>query len=78
MPRPVLAPPHVVARARPISSSPSTMSNWTRPHPFDESGALRRHVRCFHNDEYAGGDDALTRQVRDGESISILNAVSGG
>ena len=47
-------------------------------HLFDESGALRRHVRCFHNDEYAGGDDAIARQVRDGESISILNAVSGG
>jgi molybdopterin converting factor small subunit len=47
-------------------------------HLFDETGSLRQHVLCFHNGTnsrwIAGGDRALGR----GDSIRIVQAVSGG
>jgi molybdopterin converting factor small subunit len=47
-------------------------------HLFDESGDFRRHVLCFHN-----GTNSRWRENRDvplaeGDTISILQAVSGG
>lgn len=47
-------------------------------HLFDESGSLRRHVRCFHNEIYARGDEGLRLAVRPGDTITILNSVAGG
>lgn len=43
-------------------------------HLFDESGALRPHISCFHNDRAA--DRAST--VAGGDRVVILQAVSGG
>lgn len=48
-----------------------------RVHIVDESGNLRRHVLCFHNDvntRWLDGDPGLA----DGDRITILQAVSGG
>ena len=45
-------------------------------HLIDESGALRRHVRCFCNDTFAHSD--LDLPLRSGDTITILHSVSGG
>ena len=47
-----------------------------RLHLLDESGALRRHVRCFCSDSYARTE--LDVPVRPGDTITILHSVSGG
>ena len=47
-----------------------------RLHLVDESGALRRHVLCFCNDEFTRTQ--LDRPVRPGDTITILHSVSGG
>ena len=47
-------------------------------HLFDESGALRRHVRCFHDAEYASEREGFDRRLRTGDRITILQSVSGG
>ena len=47
-------------------------------HFFDEAGVIRRHILCFHNDVYARGQPGLARPVDPGDSITILNSVSGG
>ena len=47
-------------------------------HLFDEHGVMRRHVRCFCNSEYASERDGLDAPVRVGDTITLLNSVSGG
>ena len=47
-------------------------------HLFDETGRLRRHVLCFHNDTNTRWLDSLDVPVADGDTITILQAVSGG
>jgi len=47
-----------------------------RLHLVDESGALRRHVLCFCNDEFTRTQ--LDRPVRPGDTITLLHSVSGG
>ena len=47
-------------------------------HFFDDAGAMRRHILCFHNEVYARGRDGLKRPITPGDTITILNAVSGG
>lgn len=47
-------------------------------HLFDERGAMRRHVRCFCNAEYASQREGLDAPVSDGDTITLLNSVSGG
>ena len=47
-------------------------------HLFDESGAFRRHVLCFHNEENTRWLDGLDRPVRAGDTVTIIQAVSGG
>jgi len=49
-----------------------------RVHLLDESGALRRHVLCFLNDENTRWSDGMDRRLRHGDRITILQAVSGG
>jgi molybdopterin converting factor small subunit len=46
-----------------------------RVHVFDESGAPREHVLCFHNEVVARD---LSAAVADGDTVMILQAVSGG
>lgn len=47
-------------------------------HVFDESGAMRRHVRCFCNEHYARDGDGLDRPIDTGDTITLLNSVAGG
>jgi molybdopterin converting factor small subunit len=49
-----------------------------RVHLCDESGKFRPHVLCFLNDvnaRWLGEDD---KRLREGDQITILQAVSGG
>lgn len=46
-----------------------------RVHLFDESGSLRQHVSCFHNDRTAHD---LSASTQPGDRIVVLQAVSGG
>jgi molybdopterin converting factor small subunit len=45
-------------------------------HLRDESGALRRHVRCFCNDGYTRTE--LDQPLKAGDTVTILHSVSGG
>jgi sulfur-carrier protein len=47
-------------------------------HLFDETGALRGHVLCFHNDDNTRWLPSLDRPVAAGDVITIMQAVSGG
>ena len=47
-------------------------------HLFDESGAFREHVLCFVNETNSRDIDASKHVLRDGDVITILQAVSGG
>lgn len=49
-----------------------------RGHVYDESGTFRRHVLCFLNDVNSRWLESLDRPLRDGDCITILQAVSGG
>jgi len=49
-----------------------------RVHLFDEGGRLRQHVLCFVNDVNTRWVDTLDIPVRDGDRLTILQAVSGG
>lgn len=46
-----------------------------RVHIFDETGAIRQHVSCFHNDRTAHD---LSAPTADGDRVVVLQAVSGG
>ena len=46
-----------------------------RVHLFDETGAMRTHVSCFHNDATISDP---TAPVAAGDTVVILQAVSGG
>lgn len=47
-------------------------------HLFDETGAFREHVLCFHNEENTRWRATLDQPLRDGDVIRFLQAVSGG
>ncbi len=47
-------------------------------HLYDEKGAFREHVLCFHNQTNTRWMDSIDVPVRDGDTITILQAVSGG
>lgn len=47
-------------------------------HLFDESGAFRQHVLCFHNEESTRWLGNLDRPLAAGDVITIMQAVSGG
>ena len=47
-------------------------------HLFDESGAFRQHVLCFHNEESTRWLGILDRPLAAGDVITIMQAVSGG
>ena len=49
-----------------------------RTHLFDETGSLRQHVLCFHNETNTRWGDALEAPLADADRIRILQAVSGG
>ena len=46
---------------------------------FDEEGALREHVLCFHNEENTRWfDQGLKRPVQSGDQLTLIQAVAGG
>jgi sulfur-carrier protein len=49
-----------------------------RVHLVDESGNFRRHVLCFVNDVNTRWLDTPNPTLHEGDSITILQAVSGG
>jgi molybdopterin converting factor small subunit len=49
-----------------------------RVHLCDESGRFRPHVLCFLNDVNARWLSEDEKRLRDGDQITILQAVSGG
>ena len=49
-----------------------------RRHLYDESGTLREHVNIFYNDQNIRWLEDTAQPLRQGDSITILQAVSGG
>ncbi len=49
-----------------------------RVHLMDESGELREHVLCFHNDINTRWLKDLSAATREGDTLTIFQAVSGG
>ncbi len=47
-------------------------------HLYDETGGFREHVLCFHNQTNTRWMDSIDVPVSDGDTITILQAVSGG
>jgi molybdopterin converting factor small subunit len=47
-------------------------------HLFDETGGLREHVLCFHNGNNSRWLESLDVPVAEGDTVTILQAVSGG
>ena len=47
-------------------------------HLFDETGAFRRHVLCFVNGENTRWSKETNVSLKDGDRLTILQAVSGG
>jgi len=46
-------------------------------HLFDETGAFRQHVLCFHNDTNTRWLPTREVPLADGDRVTILQAVSG-
>jgi molybdopterin converting factor small subunit len=49
-----------------------------RVHVYDERGVLRPHVLCFVNDVNTRFEQRPGPALRDGDRITIMQAVSGG
>jgi molybdopterin converting factor small subunit len=48
-------------------------------HFFDDAGVVRRHIQCVHNEnDYYRARDGLDIAVGPGDTIAVMNAVSGG
>ena len=47
-------------------------------HLFDETGNLRQHVLCFHNQTNTRWLHSIEAPLTKGDTITILQAVSGG
>ena len=47
-------------------------------HLFDESGAFRQHVLCFHNKTNTRWLESRAVPLAEGDTILIMQAVSGG
>jgi molybdopterin converting factor small subunit len=45
---------------------------------FDDAGRLRPHVLIFHNDQATRWLDSLDVPIRAGDTISVVQATSGG
>jgi len=49
-----------------------------RVHLYDESGRLRPHVNLFRNDTNIRRLSSLDSPIRDGDTLTVMQAVSGG
>lgn len=70
--------PAVVVEAETLDDALVRRYPVLRVHLFDESGELRRHVLCFHNEESTRWLAGLDRPVAAGDMVTIIHAVSGG
>lgn len=48
------------------------------PHLFDDAGAVRKHVLCFHNEVVATSRAELDQALENDDIIAIVNSVAGG
>lgn len=49
-----------------------------RRHVFDDAGEQREHVNVFLNDQNVRWLESFDEPVRDGDTVTVLQAVSGG
>ena len=49
-----------------------------RPHLFDDTGALRRHVLCFRNEVTTKTRAELAQPLEPGDRLTLVNSVAGG
>lgn len=49
-----------------------------RLHLYEEGGRLRPHVLVFYNGESIAWLDSLDVELREGDQLQVINAVSGG
>jgi adenylyltransferase/sulfurtransferase len=49
-----------------------------RVHLYGDNGALREHVLIFYNDQNSRWLDSTDVRLKPGDSITVLQAVSGG
>lgn len=47
-------------------------------HLFNEDGTFREHVLCFHNQTNTREMKSLDVKLKEGDKITILQAISGG
>jgi molybdopterin converting factor small subunit len=47
-------------------------------HLYDESGQLRPHVNLFYNDTNTRRLSSREAKVQDGDTVTVMQAVSGG
>ena len=72
---------HVALEAKTLEGA---LSELVRQHPalsvhlFDETGALRQHVLCFHNETNTRWLEDMGVPVEEGDVLTIMQAVSGG
>ena len=72
---------HVALEAKTLEGA---LCELVRQHPalsvhlFDETGALRQHVLCFHNETNTRWLADMAVPVKEGDVLTIMQAVSGG
>jgi molybdopterin converting factor small subunit len=49
-----------------------------RPHVWDDAGQLRKHVLIFYNDTPLRWLQRLDTPLKDGDRVTIVQAISGG
>jgi molybdopterin synthase sulfur carrier subunit len=47
-------------------------------HLFDESGRVRHHILCIHNESVVRGPEMALHRVLPGDEIILANAFAGG
>jgi molybdopterin converting factor small subunit len=47
-------------------------------HLYDESGRVRRHVNLFYNDTNTRWLSTMEVRVKEGDTVTVMQAVSGG
>ena len=67
-----------------VSSVRAALEQLERTHPelyrsvCDDTGAVRRHVNLFVNDDFLRDREGLDTALRPGDTLTIMPAVSGG
>jgi sulfur-carrier protein len=48
------------------------------PHVWDDHGGVRKHIMIFYNEQSIGWLDSLAIDLKEGDRLQIVQAVSGG